>query len=72
MCVFTINYLALGTRSIKIRKPDTNILALDMNQLVDSSMQTHAGDPTCCINCKAILSKKSRLISIKNSLKKVR
>jgi hypothetical protein len=59
------------SHSIRIRKPDTNILALELNQLVESSTQTHAGDPTYCVRCKAVLSKGSHLIEIKNSLKKV-
>ena len=40
----------------ELDEPDTNIVSVKFNQLVETSL-AHAGDPVKCDNCEAILSK---------------
>lgn len=49
------------TKKVKIRKPDTNVIGIHLNELVQTSSSTHAGDAVFCKHCKAVLTKNIKL-----------
>ncbi len=46
--------------SIESNEPDTNIVSMKFNQLIETNY-AHAGDAIKCFNCEAILSKISKI-----------
>ena len=50
------NTLVNNVVKSEVDEPDTNIVSMKFNQLVETSL-AHVGDPIKCGNCEAILSK---------------